>query len=55
MKLEEYKFGLPTLLIAAEREIYQKTKHEIDLVRRNSRFTYLFSFLYFSYVMVVDG
>ena len=35
-KLEQYKFGLPTLLIAAEQEIYSSTKTEIDQVTQIS-------------------
>lgn len=33
-KLDQYKFGLPTLLIKGEREIYRGTKDEIDKVNK---------------------
>ena len=33
-KLEQYKFGLPTLLISGEQEIYNQTKSEIDSVTK---------------------
>jgi hypothetical protein len=33
-KLEQYKFGLPTLLISGEQEIYNQTKLEIDSVTK---------------------
>ncbi len=33
-KLEQYKFGLPTLLIKGEKNIYEGTRNEIDMVKR---------------------
>lgn len=32
--MEQYKFGLPTLLIPGEQEIYNQTKLEIDSVTK---------------------
>ena len=42
-KLEKYKFGLPTLLISGEQEIYRKIKEEIDNVKheKENNFIYL--------------
>lgn len=33
-KLEQYKFGLPTLLIKGEKNIYEGSRNEIDMVKR---------------------
>lgn len=42
-KLEQYKFGLPTLLISGEQEIYNSTKSEIDTVKKTkNQYFYFF-------------
>ena len=35
-KLEQFKFGLPTILLNSEKSIYESTKQEIDQVNKTS-------------------
>lgn len=53
-KLEQYKFGLPTLLISGEQEIYQQTKEETEKVNTfyTLKMTHDYKYYYLCVVML---